>query len=71
MNKTSDSRLKINRKWEVNNTDSIRFRVPKGDREIIRKCAEKNGESINSMLYRLTKQEVDRVLSKKDRDSFK
>ncbi len=49
-------------KYEAEKVDSIRFRVPKGKKELIKKCAEKNEESVNAMLNRLVDDEIEKVL---------
>ena len=38
--------------------DIIRFRVPKGQRDIIQKYAEEHGESTNQMINRLINDEM-------------
>ena len=38
--------------------DVIRFRVPKGKREVIQKFAERHGESVNQMINRLIDEEM-------------
>ena len=59
---TSDAQKKAAAKYETEKTDNIRFRVPKGKRELIHACAEKNGESVNAMLNRLVDREIKKVL---------
>ena len=59
---TSDAQKKASAKYETEKTDNIRFRVPKGKRELIHTCAEKNGESVNAMLNRLVDREIKKVL---------
>ena len=59
---TSDAQKKASAKYETKKTDNIRFRVPKGKRELIHACAEKNGESVNAMLNRLVDREIKKVL---------
>lgn len=59
---TSDAQKKASAKYETEKTDNIRFRVPKGKRELIHACAEKNGESVNAMLNRLVDREIKKVL---------
>ena len=58
---TSDAQKKASAKYETEKTDNIRFRVPKGKRELIHACAEKNGESVNAMLNRLVDREIKKV----------
>ena len=59
---TSDAQKKASAKYETEKTDNIRFRVPKGKRELIHACAEKNGESVNAMLNRIVDREIKKVL---------
>lgn len=70
MGKTSEAQKRAVKKYEEKNVESFRFKFPKGKKEIIRKCADKNGESVNAMLYRLVKDEVKRVLPKSDSKDF-
>ena len=58
---TSESRKRANRKWETENTESIRFRVPVGKRDEIKACADVLHESVNEMLLRLCNEEIAKV----------
>lgn len=58
---TSESRKRANRKWETENTESIRFRVPVGKRDEIKACADALHESVNEMLLRLCNEEIQRT----------
>lgn len=49
---TSEAQLKASKKYISEKLDEIRFRVPKGEREILKQHAEKMGESLNKFLYR-------------------
>lgn len=62
--KASEAQKRASKKWEDNNMESIRFRVPKGKKELINECAVANGESVNSMLNRLTDKEIERIKNK-------
>lgn len=62
--KASEAQKQASKKWEDNNIESVRFRVPKGKRELIQECAIKNNESMNSMLNRLVDTEIKKVLKK-------
>ena len=57
----SEAKKKADRKWEAEKTDAVRFRVPKGMRDKIKKCAELNGETVNEMLMRLVEAEMKRT----------
>ena len=54
----TEAQKKANEKWQKEKVDTIIFRVPKGQREIIKRCAEANGETVNAMLKRLTDEEI-------------
>ena len=62
MAKYTEAQKRANRKWESEKAESIRFVVPKGKRAIIKECAAKNNESVNSMLNRLVDEEIKRVI---------
>ena len=49
---TSEAQLKASKKYISEKLDEIRFRVPKGERDILKQHAEKMGESLNKFLYR-------------------
>ena len=55
----SDARKRANNKWR-DKFDEIRFRVPKGKKEIIQQFAAEKGESVNAVLNRA----VDHMLNK-------
>lgn len=54
----SDAQKRAIEKWNNEKVDSIRLRVPKGKKELIKECANKNNESINAMINRLIDQEL-------------
>ena len=55
----SDARKRANDKWR-DKFDEIRFRVPKGKKEVIQQFAAGNGESVNAFINRL----VDEAMEK-------
>lgn len=55
---TSEAQLKASKKYISEKLDEIRFRVPKGEREILKQHAEKMGESLNKFLYRAVKEAI-------------
>ena len=57
---TSESRLKASKKYISEKLDEVRFRVPKGEREMLKKHAEKMGESVNKFIYRAVKETIER-----------
>ena len=53
----------VQRDADINNTeklDEIKLRVLKGEREILKKHAEKMGESVNGFIYRAVKETMAR-----------
>ena len=60
--KATKAQKLASKKWEEENNESIRFRVPKGKRKIIQKCAAANNESVNAMLNRLVDKEINKKL---------
>ncbi len=48
-------------KWNDKAYDRINLIVPKGEKERIRKVAEKNGESVNALINRVVFAEVERI----------
>ena len=46
----SDAQKRATEKWNNEKVDSIRLRVPKGKKELIKECANKNNESINRLI---------------------
>ena len=59
---TSEAQKKASAKYEKEKTENVRFRVPKGKKELVDACAKKNGESVNAMLNRLVDEEIKRVM---------
>lgn len=59
---SSEAQRKANKKYESEKTESIRVRVPIGKKELIKECAQKNNESVNSMINRLLDEEIDKVI---------
>lgn len=57
---TNESQLKASKKYITGKLDEVRFRVPKGECEILKKHAEKMGESVNAFVYRAIKETMDR-----------
>lgn len=55
---TTDAQRKANRKYEIEKTESIKVRVPKGKKELVQECAKLNNESINGMINRLIDTEL-------------
>lgn len=56
----SDSRLKANKKYINTKLDEIKFRVPKGEREIIQAHAAARGESTNAFIFRAIQEQMKR-----------
>ena len=56
---TSEAQLKASKKYISEKLDEIRLRVPKGEREVLKKHAEMMGESLNGFLYRAAQETMD------------
>ena len=52
----SEAQKKATAKWQKEKAEEIKFRVPKGKKEIIQAFAQKHGESVNGLLYRLVEE---------------
>ena len=57
-----EARKEARKKYEKNMVEHVKFRVHKGKRDLIQRCAEKNNESVNAMLNRLVDDEIKKVL---------
>ena len=56
----SEARRRANKKYINEKLDEIKFRVPKGERDILKQHAEKMGESVNAFIYRAVKEAMER-----------
>ena len=56
----TDAQKRANRKYNQEKCESIRVRVPKGDKEQIAAFAKSKGESMNGMIVRLIREEMKR-----------
>lgn len=56
----SKAQMKATQKYVKNNYDRLEFRIPKGERDIIKAHAEKMGESLNQFLVRAVKEAMQR-----------
>lgn len=52
------------KKYNDEKIENIRVRVPKGKKELIKKCAQINNESINGMINRLLDEEIEKLIIK-------
>lgn len=57
---TKESQRKASKKYIAEKLDEVKLRVPKGEREILKKHAEKMGESVNAFVYRAIKETMER-----------
>lgn len=68
MAKTKEQKVKDNQKhvnkYISNNYDRINVTVPKGEKDRIKEAADKNGESVNSLINRAVFEEVARIEGK-------
>ena len=60
----SESRARANRKYQLEKTDEIKFRVHKGNKERIQEHAKAQGESTNAFIYRAVNEAIERDLQK-------
>ena len=60
----SDARRRANDKWREK-FDEMRFRVPKGKKEIIAAYAAAHGESVNAFINRLIDEEMTKADAEK------
>ena len=56
----SEARKRANAKWQKDKVDDLRIRVPKGERALIQEHAAKQGESVNSFVYRAIREAMAR-----------
>jgi len=61
---TRKSQQKATNKYIKNHYDRINMTLPKGQREIVAKIAEKNGETVNGFIRRL----INEAIEKEDLD---
>lgn len=52
MAKTSEAQRKAIAKWQKEKVEDIKFRVPLGQKAVIKAHAEQQGESVNAFLLR-------------------
>ena len=57
---TTKAQQRAVNKYVKNNYDDVKFRVPKGDKEIIQSHAARQGESVNAFLNRAVKETMER-----------
>lgn len=55
----SEARRKANDKWR-DKFDEVRFRVPKGEKDVLQNHADKCGESVNAFLNRAVEETMKR-----------
>lgn len=58
--KYTDARRDNNRAWDSANLDRISIALPKGQKDIIKAHAEKQGESVNSFVGRAINETIQR-----------
>ena len=56
----TDAQLRATKKYLKEKLDDVRFRVPKGQREIIQQHAAKQGESVNAFICRAVRETMER-----------
>lgn len=63
-NKNSTARIKANNKYNAKAYDRINIAVPKGQKEVIKAHAEKQGETINGFVKRAITETMERDTAK-------
>lgn len=58
--KYTDARRDNNRAWDSANLDRISIALPKGQKDIIKAHAEKQGESVNAFIGRAIDETIER-----------
>lgn len=56
----SESQIRARKKYLSEKIDEIKFRVPRGEKEMLRSHAATQGESLNGFLYRAAKEAMER-----------
>lgn len=54
----SEAQKRAHKKYEQTTIEQVTFRVPRGTKAKIAKCASKNKESVNKFLNRLVNKEI-------------
>lgn len=57
---TSEALARTKKKYEDGKVEQLTIRVPKGKKAIIKKYAEEQGESVNSLINRLINIELEK-----------
>ena len=68
-NKNSTARIKANNKYNAKAYDRINIAVPKGQKEVIKAHAEKQGETINGFVKRAINETMERDTTKQNYNS--
>ena len=56
----SEAQKKATAKWQREKVEEIKFRVPKGEKVVIKAHADKGGESVNAFLLRAVEEAIAR-----------
>lgn len=56
----TETRKKANKNYETNTVERISLVLPKGKKAIIKECAEKQGESVNSFINKAIDTRINR-----------
>lgn len=60
MAKTSEAQRKAIAKWQKEKVEDIKFRVPMGEKAVIKAHADQQGESVNAFLLRAAREAMAR-----------
>ena len=56
----TDAQRRAIARWQKEKVEEIKFRVPKGKKEIIKDYAQKYGESVNAFILRAIEEAMER-----------
>lgn len=62
----SEAQKRATAKWQKEKVEEIKFRVPKGRKEVIKSHADRCGESMNAFLLRAVEETMERDIMEKD-----
>lgn len=60
----SEAQKRATAKWQKEKVEEIKFRVPKGRKEVIKSHADHCGESMNAFLLRAVEETMERDIMK-------
>lgn len=58
--KNSKARIAANNRYNAKAYDRINIAVPKGKKDVIKSCADRNGDSINGFIVKAIDEKIER-----------